>query len=81
MQDQGPNRSNLCNTAKWQIALHTQGKSYLRFIDDAEYIQTRDGTSILCGLALGVVEVSGYCDNGMGDLLAKVSLSSFLAKS
>jgi hypothetical protein len=29
-------------------------------VDDTENIETRDGTSILSGETLGIVEVSGY---------------------
>ena len=47
-------------------------------VDDAHDFQTRDGTGVLGGLALGVIEVGRHRDNGLGDLLAQVSLGTFL---
>ena len=46
-----------------------------RLIDDAEDLETSDSTGILGSLTLGVVEVGGDGDDGVGDLLAEVSLS------
>ena len=51
---------------------------HLRLVDDPEHNQTGNGTSILRRLTLCVVEVGGYRDNGMGDLLSKVGFSNFL---
>jgi len=47
-------------------------------VNDTEDLETGDGTGILGSLALGVVEVGRDGDDGMGDLLAEVSLSSLL---
>ena len=49
-----------------------------RLVDDAEDLESGDGAGILGGLTLGVVEVCGDGDNGVGDLLAEVSLSGLL---
>lgn len=40
----------------------------LRLVDDPHDIETGDGSGILGGLALGIVEVSRDSDHGMGDL-------------
>ena len=37
------------------------------FVNDMEDAQPTDGTSVLGGLMLGVVEVSGHSDHGVGD--------------
>jgi len=47
-------------------------------VDDTLHVEASDGTSVLGGLALGVVEVSGDGDDSGGDGLAEVSLSDFL---
>ncbi|KAF5326355.1 hypothetical protein D9611_000923 [Ephemerocybe angulata] len=47
-------------------------------VDDTEDMETGDGTGILGGLALSVVEVGGDGDDGVGDLVAKVGLSGLL---
>jgi len=47
-------------------------------VDDSLDVETGDLTSILGGLTLGVIEVSGYSDNSLGDGLAEVGLSDFL---
>ena len=47
-------------------------------VDNAEDVETGDHAGILGGLALVVVEVSGNGNNGVGDLLAEVGLSSLL---
>jgi len=47
-------------------------------VDDAENVESRDNTSILSGLTLRVVEVSGDGDDGVGDGGSEVSLSGFL---
>ena len=49
-----------------------------RIVNDTKDLQTGDGTGILGSLALGVVEMGRDGDDGMGDLLAEVSLSSLL---
>jgi hypothetical protein len=48
------------------------------FVDDTEDVETRDGTSILGGLSLRVVEVSGDSDDSILNRLVKESFSSFL---
>mmetsp|Transcript_5403 Transcript_5403/g.9397 ORF Transcript_5403/g.9397 Transcript_5403/m.9397 type:complete len:92 (-) Transcript_5403:377-652(-) len=45
-------------------------RSRCGFVDNAKYIETRNGTCILGGLALRVVEVSGNCDNSILDFFA-----------
>ena len=49
-----------------------------RLVDDAHHFQTRDLTRVLGGLALGVIEVSGNRNYGLGDLLAQIRFSGFL---
>jgi len=49
-----------------------------RFVNDTEDLETGDGTGILGSLTLGVVKVGRDGNHGMGDLLAKVSLSGLL---
>jgi len=49
-----------------------------RLVDDAEDLETGNGTGILGGLTLGVVEVGGDGDDSVGDLLAEVSLGGLL---
>ena len=43
-------------------------------VDDAQDLETGDLAGILGGIALGVVEVSGDGDDGLGDLLTKLGL-------
>jgi len=47
-----------------------------RLVDDTEDVKTSDGTGILGGLTLVVVEVSRDGDDGLGDLLAELDLSN-----
>jgi hypothetical protein len=47
-----------------------------RLVDDTEDVKTSDGTGILGGLTLVVVEVGGDGDDGLGDLLAELDLSN-----
>ena len=55
--------------------------SNLRLVDDAKHNQTGNGASILGRLTLGIIEVSGHSNNGMSNLLSKVSFSNFLKQS
>ena len=48
------------------------------FVDDTLHLETGDGTGILGGLTLGVVEVSGDGDDGILDLLAQEGLGGGL---
>ena len=43
-------------------------------VDDALHVQARDAAGVLGGLALGVGEVGGHGDDGLGDALADVAL-------
>lgn len=45
------------------------------FVNDTEDVQVIDGTSILGGLTLGVVEVSRDSNDWVGDVSTKVRLS------
>jgi len=45
-----------------------------RLVDDTEDVETGNGTGVLGGLSLRVVEVSGDSDDSVGDILSKVSL-------
>mmetsp|Transcript_29898 Transcript_29898/g.95790 ORF Transcript_29898/g.95790 Transcript_29898/m.95790 type:complete len:670 (+) Transcript_29898:1155-3164(+) len=47
-------------------------------VDDTENVQTRDGTGILSGLPLGIVEVCRNGNDSVLDLLAEECLSSLL---
>ena len=47
-------------------------------VDNALDVETRDGSGVLGGLTLGVVEVSGNSHDGVLDGLAEVSFSDFL---
>lgn len=47
-------------------------------VDDTEDVEAGNGTSILGGLTLVVVEVGGDCDDGLLDLLAELDLSNLL---
>ena len=45
-----------------------------RLVDDTEDVETGNGTGVLGGLSLRVVEISGDSDDGVGDIFSKVSL-------
>jgi hypothetical protein len=49
-----------------------------RLVDDTKDLETGNGTSFLGSLALSVVEVGGNGNDGMSDLLSKVSLCGLL---
>jgi len=49
-----------------------------RLVDDTENLETRNSASILGGLPLRIVEVSGDSDDGVLDVLSEVALSDFL---
>ena len=51
-----------------------------RLIDDTHDSETRNSSSIFCGLTLSIVEVGRYRDDSMCDFLAKIGLSNFLNK-
>ena len=51
---------------------------FFRFVDDPEYIEARDGTGILDGLMLRVVEVSRCCHHNILYYMTQVGLSSLL---
>lgn len=47
-------------------------------VDDTEDVEAGNGTGILGGLALVVVEVGGHGDDGLLDLLAELGLRDLL---
>ena len=47
-------------------------------VDDTENVESGDGTGVLGGLTLVVVEVSWHSDDSLLDLLAELGLSNFL---
>lgn len=47
-------------------------------VDDTEDVKTSDGTSVLGGLPLVVVEVGGDGDDGLLDLLGELGLGNLL---
>ena len=47
-------------------------------VDDTENVEARDGTGVLGGLTLVVVEVGGDGNDGLSDLLAELGLSDLL---
>jgi hypothetical protein len=49
-----------------------------RLVDDTEDVEASDGTGVLGGLPLVVVEVGGDGDDGLLDLLAELGLSNLL---
>ena len=49
-----------------------------RLVDDTENVETSNGTGVLGGLTLVVVEVGGDGDDGLLDLLAELGLSNLL---
>jgi hypothetical protein len=49
-----------------------------RLVDDTENVETGNGTGVLGGLTLVVVEVGGDGDDGLLDLLAELGLSNLL---
>ena len=49
-----------------------------RLVDDTQDVHARDGTSVLGGLTLVVVEVGGHGDDGLLNLLAKLDLGNLL---
>ncbi len=49
-----------------------------RLVDDAQHFEAGDLAGILGGLALGVVEIGGNGDDGLGDLLAEIGLGRLL---
>ena len=49
-----------------------------RLVDDTEDVESGDGTGVLGGLTLVVVEVGGDGDDSLLDLLAELGLSNLL---
>jgi len=49
-----------------------------RLVDDTENVETGNGTGVLGGLTLVVVEVGGDSDDGLLDLHAELGLSNLL---
>jgi len=49
-----------------------------RLVDDTENVESGDGTGVLCGGTLSVVEVCRNGDYCIGDFLAEVALSNLL---
>ena len=48
--------------------MHSDRMAKLReALDDSENVEARNDTSILGGLSLGIIEVSGDCNNGIFD--------------
>lgn len=47
-------------------------------VNDSHNIETSNGSSILGGLTLGIIEIGRHCDNRMSDFLAKVGFCNFL---
>ncbi len=47
------------------------------FVDDAFDVQARDAAGVFGGLALGVVEVGGHSDDGLGHFFTEVVLGGF----
>ncbi|KAK2555370.1 hypothetical protein P5673_023006 [Acropora cervicornis] len=47
-------------------------------VNDSHNIETSNGSSILGGLTLGIIEIGRHCDNSMSDFLAKVGFCNFL---
>ena len=43
-------------------------------VDDSEDVETGNGTGVLCGLSLGIVEVGWDSDDSVRDILSEVSL-------
>jgi len=61
------------------ILVETEGqRRRCRLVDDSLYVEPRDLAGILCGLALGVVEVGGNGDDRLGDGLAQVVFRGLL---
>mmetsp|Transcript_7097 Transcript_7097/g.8212 ORF Transcript_7097/g.8212 Transcript_7097/m.8212 type:complete len:212 (+) Transcript_7097:417-1052(+) len=47
-------------------------------VNNTQYVQSSNGSSILGSLTLGVIEISWYSNNSILNLLSKVSLSNLL---
>merc|ERR1719244_2393696 len=61
------------------LLVHTVGNSSGgRFVDNSHHLKTSNSSSILGSLTLSIIEVGGNSNNGVSDLLAKVSFGSLL---
>ncbi|KAJ6635558.1 hypothetical protein Bhyg_14144 [Pseudolycoriella hygida] len=49
-----------------------------RFIDDTKNVHTGNCSSVFGGLTLRIIEVRGYCNDGIGHSLAQISFGCFL---
>ena len=47
-------------------------------VDDSQHVDTSDGTSILSGLSLSIIEVSWHSDDGRLDSFSEERFSDFL---
>ena len=62
-----------------RLLLETIGqRSRRRLVDDAQHLEAGDLAGVLGGLALGVVEIGGNRDDGLGDGLAEIGLRRLL---
>ncbi|KAL3186443.1 hypothetical protein MRX96_027486 [Rhipicephalus microplus] len=62
-----------------QVLVQSVGESSCgRLVDDAQHVETRNGTGVLGGLPLRVVEVSGHRDDSIAHLFSQVRLGDLL---
>merc|ERR1719262_722726 len=47
-------------------------------VDDPQHVQARNRTCILCGLPLGVIEISGNCDDSVVHFCTKIGFGCLL---
>ena len=71
--------SSIVRREAFSIKIETIGDgSSSGFVDDTEDVQTRNGSSVLGGLTLRVIEVGRYRHNSVGDGGSEVRLGSLL---